>query len=172
MPISAPFARRIAYMLDAQAKAEADGLSTSGQHIIREAAEGNCHTAVDVLFGFPVERLPLGNLAPNWGGAMDKHTELVAGATYYASYEDFSNALRKIQKTPLIIQVEAFHSMAFLGFDESGEGAVFQKTNLGIHNPWEVISLREVFSRYGRYEMSLRAPRDVGHPVDRASRDG
>ena len=108
-----------------------------------ELAHSNCYGSVSMVFD-------LSNAGKST--LSFENGEVVELIPYkeYQTYDDLKIFIQNLQETPLILSVgpHRSHTLAFMGFNESGDGVVFQKGNASSNYPWEVMSLKEVFQEY------------------------
>ena len=64
----------------------------------------------------------------------------------YESVGALTDFLHVIAQRPVMISVDYYHSFVFWGFDEKGQGVVFNKANA--RRPCELTSLADVYERY------------------------
>lgn len=113
-----------------------------------ELAHSNCYGAVAVLFG--IQRYISGSLDLQSKIIRTDNFVPIVPLAEYSTYADLKRELLNAGQLPLVISVgqHEHHVFTLLGFDENGRGVVFQKSNLSVNYPWEVVSLEEIYARY------------------------
>lgn len=115
--------------------------ASGNEALDEELSHTNCRgAAATVLFG------SAGNA--NWG-LEDDQISTVVKHRVYGSCDELKAALRSApQPAVLMLGSHEFHTALFLGFDEDGQGIVFQKGNMSSNYPWELMSLEQLFDTY------------------------
>ena len=117
----------------------------------------NCHGAAQALLDIDGDRVDLNALN------IRDACKVVMPFRQFQSVDALKSTLADhASEVPLIMGVGfsksdwTDHSAVFLGFDERGEGVIFQKDNLGLNHPWNLFSLTDWYQRYGEARIVLR----------------